>query len=268
MQKYFDKQNNRLIFIGEKSTSSFWDNHWEINDLKEKIRNVGKDNLVVRITKKWLSPEDGPILEGGCGTGQHCYALAKRGFKCIGVDYAQKTVAKVTEFVQEIDVRYGDVRELDFKDGYFAGYWSLGVIEHFWNGYYEIMIEMRRVLKPRAYLFLTFPYLSPLRNLKAKLGFYPLFDNNATSDTFYQFAFDYKVVIKDLDKLGFKLMYKKAYSGIKGFKDEVAIFKNVLQKLFDYKGKSVLLRGLRYTLVRALSFFAGHTMLLVLRLER
>ena len=267
MHKFFDKQNNRLVFVGKKTSPCFWNTHWEIFDLKENIATFSKYNFVVRVTKKCLRPEGGPILEGGCGIGQNVYALTKCGFRCIGVDYAKKTVAKVNEFVPYIEVRYGDVRKLEFEDSYFAAYWSLGVIEHFYNGYDEIVLEMKRVLKNGGYLFCTFPYLSPLRIFKAKLRFYPLF-NNTTPDDFYQYAFDYKVVLKDLKKIGFVLKYKKALGGVKGFKDEISPVKNRLQKLYDYKGNSLLLRGLRFSLNRALSFFAGHMMLLVLRLEK
>lgn len=41
-----------------------------------------------------------------------------------------------------------DVRKLQFADGFFDGYWSLGVIEYFWEGYNEIVNEVKRVIKP------------------------------------------------------------------------------------------------------------------------
>ena len=110
---------------------------------------------------------------------------------------------------------------------------------------------------------------TPLRNLKVKLGCYPLLDENITSNKFYQFALDYKQVLKDLERLGFKLRYKKAIGGIKGLKDEVASIKSPLQKLFDYRGKSFLVKGLKFFLdYILLSSFAGHMMLLVLQLEK
>jgi len=267
MEKFFDRQNKRLLFIREKSDSSFWDKHWNVGDLKNEVTSVGKYNLIVRFTKKYLKPSDGPILEGGCGIGQNVYALNKSGFTCIGIDYAKETVEKVNKFIPEIDVRYGDVKTLEFEDNYFAGYWSLGVIEHFLNGYETVLSEMKRVIKQDGYLFLTFPYMSPLRIWKAKMGFYPIHDPSILDD-FYQFALDYKKVLTDFAELGFRLKYKKAFDGVKGFKDEFAIVKGVLQRLYDYKGRVVLWRGLRFFLSNILSFFAGHIMLLVLRLEK
>ena len=46
----------------------------------------------------------------------------------------------------QLDVSYGDVRALEFEDDSFDGYWSLGVIEHFPDGYEDIGQEMTRVI--------------------------------------------------------------------------------------------------------------------------
>lgn len=268
MQKLFDKQNNRLVFIAQRATDKFWDKHWDIENLRDAITKRSKYNVVVSLTKKYLSPSDGTIIEGGCGIGRNVYALNKAGFKCIRVDFSKKTVEKVNAIIPEVDVRYGDVGKLDFEDSYFAGYWSLGVIEHFWDSYTEIFTEMKRVLKSGGYLFLTFPYMSPLRILKTKLNMYPLLNTNKVPDGFYQFVFDWKWVVRILESIGFSLKYKTSMDGIKGFKDEFPPLKPFLQKLYDYKGNSFLLKGFRFLLDKNLSIFAGHTKLLVMRLEK
>ena len=65
-----------------------------------------------------------------------------------------------------------DVRNLNFDDGFFDGYWSLGVIEHFYEGYERIIKEVNRVIKRNGFVFLTFPSLSFLRKFKSKWGLY------------------------------------------------------------------------------------------------
>jgi len=55
---------------------------------------------------------------------------------------------------------FSDVRKLNFPDHYFDGYWSLGVIEHFYKGYDEIIHKIYRVLHPGGFLFLTVPEMS------------------------------------------------------------------------------------------------------------
>lgn len=171
---------------------------------------------------------------------------------------------RTKELFPYLDIRVGDVRDLQFPDDYFLGYWSLGVIEHFQEGHHDILKEMKRVLVNRGYLFLNFPYMSCLRKLKAKLGLYKQFTGGGV-ESFYQYVLDGDTVIREFESNGFKLIGKKPYSGIKGFKDEVSLFKPLLQKLHDYKGQSFWTNGFRFVLDNLLASFAGHMTLLVLR---
>lgn len=98
-----------------------------------------------------------------------------------------------------------DVRKLDFLYNYFAGYWSIGVIEHLSSGYDDIAKEMSRVIKPGGYLFLSFPYMSYLRRLKSKSRMYIEFLNQ-THHNFYQFALNAIPVIHYFERLGFILI--------------------------------------------------------------
>ena len=68
-----------------------------------------------------------------------------------------------------LNIKFSDVKHLFLEDNSVAGYWSLGVIEHFWDGYSEISNEMLRVIKPEGFLFITHPYISSLRRLKILL---------------------------------------------------------------------------------------------------
>lgn len=260
MKVYYEK--GKLVYIGEKATPEFWDSHWDTESFKEAIERGKNNKFVLRMLRKYIPDKKGKILDGGCGRGQVVYCMQAHGFKAIGVDFAKKTIERVKEVIPELDVSVGDVRDLQFPDNYFVGYWSLGVIEHFWNGYHDILKEMRRVLINNGYLFLSFPYMSPLRKLKAKLGLYEDF-NEDEKENFYQFALEPKVVIRDYEAVGFKLLDKKTRAGLKGFKDEVSMFKPLLQKLYDYSGSSLLVKGLKYILDKLLSTFAGHDIFLV-----
>ncbi len=33
MISYFDKENNRLVYIGKASNANYWDSHWDINNI-------------------------------------------------------------------------------------------------------------------------------------------------------------------------------------------------------------------------------------------
>ncbi len=264
MTKYYDKTNKRLVYTGQVANSLFWDKHWDKNTIEKLYpKRILPFDYVVNTTKRYL-PKGSTILEGGCGTGQQVFKLQTTGYKVIGIDYAEKTVAVVKSAKPDLDIRLGDVRKLDFPDNFFDGYWSFGVIEHFYNGYGDIINEMHRVIKPNGYLFITFPHICMLRKLKAKQGKYPVWEAEKNQiENFYQFALDEQQVIADIEKLGFKLIKKQHLSGIKGLKDEVAIVKKPLQKIFDSRN----FFGMALSKIISLIFnrFSSHSILIVLQ---
>ena len=268
MKVYYDKQNRRLVFISENATPAFWEKHWEDLNLQQMIE-IGKNNrFVLNILKKYVPDKKGWILEGGCGIAQIVYCMHIHGYNVIGLDFAEKTMKKVKRVVPRLNIITGDLRSLPFRDNSLTGYWSLGVIEHFYDGYGEIIKEAKRVLANGGYFFLSFPYMSPLRKLKTRVSMYKEFEEiekNGKGDFgFYQFALDPEMVIRDLEAVGFKLLEKKAVDGVKGLKDEVIFLKPFLQKLYNYRGKSLVIRGFRYCLDKILANFGfGHIMFLV-----
>lgn len=265
MKKYFDAKGNRLVFIEQEASPSYWDNQWDVTNLKETIKNGTKNRLITKTTLKFIAPDKSKkILDGGCGNGQFVYAFHKLGYDAYGVDYAPKTVAKVKELFPELQVLIGDVKRMGFADNSLDGYWSIGVIEHFFDGYGEILKEMERVIKPGGFLFLTFPYMSFLRRFKAWLGFYPYFQqDNIDLKHFYQFALNHNTVIQDLKQHNFNLVQTIPYAGTKGLKDEIALVKPILQKLYD--SQNMFLRLINYGLSFLSSRFSGHSILLVFR---
>ncbi len=261
--RYYDQEHRRLVYIKENATPEFWDRQWEDEKLKKSIIAGAKERFVYPITKKFLSPGS-KVLEGGCGKGQFVYSLHARGYEAHGVDFAPKTVEKITSLIPELKIHLGDVRKLDLPDESFDGYWSLGVIEHFPEGYEAIGREMHRVLRTGGYLFLTFPYMSPLRRLKALLGLYPKHDPaKFDREHFYQFALSSESVIRNFTNWGFELVWKKPYEGFKGFKDETGPLKPFFQAI--YNNKSFLAQGIAFILSTLLAPISGHTILLVLR---
>ena len=262
--RYLDKANNRLVYVGRPANETYWDHHWDVESSKfqEQIK-IKNDGLVIGCTKKYLPPGT-RILEGGCGLGSKVYALSHHGYDAYGIDYARETIKKINRYAPELNVKFGDVRNLPFPDAFFDGYWSLGVIEHFYDGYERIVSEMFRVLKKEGYLFLTVPVMSPLRKVKAKLRKYVEYeDSEEIRENFYQFAFDPQRVINDLKSADFKLIDVKPYDGIKGLKDEVLMLKPFLQPLYDSAAFPACL--LKKVLDFIFRRFANHMSLFIMR---
>jgi SAM-dependent methyltransferase len=261
---YYDRHNKRLVYLGESASPEFWDALLDAEDFRKSVAGGKDDRFTLKILRKYFPDKKGRILEGGCGEGRIVYCMHTHGYESVGIDSARKTIEKTKNLFPELDVRVGDVRKLPFPDNYFAGYWSIGVIEHFREGYQAVLAEMLRVVADGGYLFLSFPYMSPIRRLKARLGSYQEYMGRDKED-FYQYALDAGIVLRDLKASGFKYIEKIPSAGLKGCKDEVFFLKPILQRLFSYKGNSLLVRGLKYMLDQWLAIFAGHTLFLVLR---
>lgn len=266
--KYFDQRKNRLVFEGKAPTPDFWAKNWQDPNLVTSIKAGGRDRFVSRITKRYIQPGKAVrILEGGCGKGHFVYSLTAAGYQAIGIDFAKQTIKEIHKVMPELNVRFGDVRKLKFPNNYFDGYWSLGVIEHFYDGYGNILSEMARVLKPGGYLFITFPHLSRLRLLKIKMGVYPPFDAKVfNKKRFYHFGFDHRKIIYDLKNRDFKLKEIRPIEGLKGLKDEVSWLRRPLQILYDSKGPIAQLAC--YAISVIFAPFSSHCALLVMQNQK
>ena len=260
--KYYDKDNKRLVYTGSPADERYWNQHWNSNNFKKAIqRNF--DPFVTGHTKKYIK-KGGRILEGGCGIGQNVYLLNKHGYDVVGIDYAQKTVDKINTYAPELNVRFGDVRSLVFEDDFFDGYWSFGVIEHFYNGYDNIMLEMHRVLKQKGVLLMTVPTMSLLRKLKVKKGLYPQWiEESSQIEQFYQFSLDSTSIIEKFECNGFELIIAKPISGFKGLKDEVSYLRKPMQFLFD--SQFLLFRVVKKIVDKLTQRFSGHMTLFIFR---
>ena len=261
--RLYDKKEKRLIYFSKEASPEFWDEHWDNLISKVKYtKNIPKVNSSLIITKKYL-PKDSIILEGGCGLAMTSWYLTLLGYKTIALDYADKTVDFLSKKVPQINPMLGDVRNLTLENESVDGYWSFGVIEHFWDGYDEIVQEANRVIKKDGYFFVTFPQMSRLRKLKAYFGFFPSYDSSKEYKDFYQFALDSKKVKLQIENMGFKLDKQIDIGGMKGLKDEIIFIKPILQKIYD--SKMIINVILRKSIDILFSWFTGHTIILVFK---
>ncbi|MCO4755752.1 MAG: methyltransferase domain-containing protein [Bacteriovoracaceae bacterium] len=259
VKRYFDASQGRLLYIGSEATNEYWDEHWATDKFEKALKT--KSYFVSRVTKRHL-PAGSRILEGGCGQGDKVYTLKQMGYESVGLDFAEATVDQIKAVAPELEIVLGDVRELPFSDDEFDGYWSIGVIEHFYEGYGPILSEMARVIKPGGKLFLTFPAMSRFRRLKSFFNFYNKFEAQESSPKgFYQFALNVDKTTDDLRALGFTVVEEKYFDGLKGFKDELPLIKPLVQKLYD--SRNFFARAVKAVFNIIFSWMFGHSVLLV-----
>ena len=219
-----DKANDRLVYVTQKADQSYWEGmHGPLATMSMIERG---DRFVVEETRKYLSAGT-KVIDVGCGTGATVFGLQKAGFDAYGIDYDEKTVATIKSLFPELNIQVADVRKIPFGEAYFNGVWSLGVIEHFYDGYAPIILESKRVLRPGGYLFLTVPSISPVKKLKMWLGHYEEM-RETDIEKFFQFAFHPEDTIKVVTSMGFTLIKSFGRSGSMGFYEDAGS----LSKLF------------------------------------
>ena len=261
--KYFDLKNNRIVFIEHAPTEAFWSAHWLEDDNFSKSVQAGAGmGIIKQYTQKFLK-KPSRVLDAGCGIGQNIYGLKEWGYDAYGIDFTEKVVAKTKAYFPDLAISTQDVRKMNFPDNYFDGCWSVGVIEHFTEGYTAIITEARRVIKKDGYLFVTIPWFSPLRKYKARRGHYPIFSESVDMKDFYEFMLDEKNVIENIEKQGFACILKQPHDATKGIKDEVSFLQPIFKKI--YNGRNIFYKGLRFLISLLSAKVAGHIILLVFK---
>lgn len=214
-------RGSEIIYVDQRADEAYWDQHWHKRGLpsgQSRLSSNAKEFL--GITARFLAKGD-RVLEGGCGNGEIAVALHEAGFRVTALDWAPNTVQRLQELVPSLEVVVGDVRDLkEFEGAQFDGYWSLGVIEHFWSGYAEILSEAQRVLRPGGWLFLTFPAMNFVRRAKVRLGLFRPWKTKDEPAGFYQFLLDPRRVCAEVEALGFNIVEARRRSGRKGFAEE------------------------------------------------
>jgi SAM-dependent methyltransferase len=255
-------RSDRLVYFHESATPAFWDGYWEAQG---KPPTISHRDYVVAVTKKYLD-RGARILEGGCGRANKVKALADAGFSPIGIDFAEKSVQQARRYYPGLDIRMGDVRSLDFSNDSFDGYWSIGVIEHFWTGYDSILAEAARVLRPQGFIFLTAPWFSPYRQRKARSGGYATVDFEDEPELFYQFALGRKEVSTQLKRHGFKLIHWRGLGSETSMKQDMSTLRRQIDWIFASRG-SIVKRVLRRAITAGLDPYCGHSFLAVAQLK-
>jgi len=266
MNTVYDQSRKCLVCYDKVASSEYWDNHWNDSKILKSYKSMNKHNYFCRLTRKYLSLESGPILEGGCGIGQFVDLFTRIGYHCIGIDTAANTIDKISKLSPDLDFSLMDVTQLDFPEDHFAGYWSFGVIEHFYNGYDGVLNEMQRVVKPGGYVFITVPTLSILRKLKIKLGCYKKLANAPDTHNdamFYQFILPPGKVIDDFKAKNFKVRCIHKTGGLTGLKNDISLLRKPLEYFLSIRQKHLIFKVAYRVLDAVLSPIAGRTCIFV-----
>ena len=259
---FYDRAARRLIYLRHRADSRSWDRRWTRSPAPTAHADSFGLRRCVATTARYLR-RGARVLEGGCGPGEKLTALDAAGFDACGVDFATETLRRSHAQDPRLRLVLGDVRSLPLADDCLDGYWSVGVIEHDYDGYDDMASEMGRVLRRGGYLFLTFPAMSLARRILARCGFYHRWREQMPRVDFYQFVLPADAVRERFARLGFKLVDRVNLGGLRGLKEMAPPLYRLLRRLYHHRHRSH--QGIKAMLDRLLAPWTGHSALLILQ---
>ncbi len=193
-------------------TKEAWQKNWEDISIAEilKIFDYERVKKQMQLYLRVL-PKDEKILEGGCGLGPYLIKLRELGYDVEGIDYNEEPIRRIRQFNPALPASVGDVSAIKYPDGYFGGYLSLGVIEHFTEGPRKAIQEAHRVLKrgggfvvavPRHHLFMKI--MAPIHLVKSSQFLRKLF-HRPSDHHYWEQHFKKKELQKILEEEGFEV---------------------------------------------------------------
>lgn len=108
----------------------------------------GRLNLLELETFISLLPENGSILDLGCGSGRDCEYFAQRGYEVVGVDLSERLLEQAKLLHPKIDFRVMDMRVVAFPDNNFDRVWASACLHHLQKAdAMKVVDQIYRVLK-------------------------------------------------------------------------------------------------------------------------
>lgn len=139
-----------------------WINRREIHDRwEDQYRNAENDLWYARrfdaLIRRLGLPHESAALDVGCGVGENSVRLAERGFQVTGIDYSEAILPDATANIERhglsdrIEVRRGDILNLDLPDGAFDLVLCWGVLMHIPDAARAVS-QLARVVRPAGWL--------------------------------------------------------------------------------------------------------------------
>ena len=110
-------------------------------------------------------PQDGLIVDAGCGTAKWPIYLGRAGYRCVGVEISHDACLAARAVDPTLRLVRGDTRRAPLATGCADAVLSLGVVEHDEAGPAAGLRELRRILKPGGLLVLAVPFNNLFRRL-------------------------------------------------------------------------------------------------------
>lgn len=141
--------------LRNKDALAYWNNRW---------------NSFSTDAEEFYNPEIYPIkyidkimekcsktLDVGCGMGRVVKHYHNKGFNISGCDYSQIAIQKLNKYSPQLNIKYGNILYLPYKNEEFDNILALGIIHSIesLDDINKALKEINRCLKPNGYLVIT-----------------------------------------------------------------------------------------------------------------
>lgn len=123
--------------------------------LRESLILLDEINYLVAHT-----PENGKILDAGCGNGRDADIFSKANKQVVAVDFSEGQLSIARQRLnsnRSVNIIFDDIRNLNFPDNLFDGIWCCAVLPHFNDvTIQKILIDFHRFIKPNGIAIISF----------------------------------------------------------------------------------------------------------------
>jgi len=162
-----------------------------------------------------LIPQDGKVLDAGCGAGLPFTKYLSDRFDVIGIDLSEKQIELAKKNVPNAQFFVRDMTELDYPDNFFDGilaYYSIIHVPR--DEQYDLFVNFHRMLKPNGVALFSLHSTDDPESV-----FDDFFDS-----TMYWSGFDKDTNLKMLTEIGFEIIWSKLVEDSLGDSKHLFVF--------------------------------------------
>jgi len=126
---------------------------WDLSYRCNRLQNTLDDQIIGWIIDKIKPPRDALFLDAGCGAGHHTLRIAKKGFRCVGVDISETIVKRAKKTAEQsclasrVCFICDALEDLKLPSDFFDVVHCRGVLMHI-PDWQKALANLCRVIKP------------------------------------------------------------------------------------------------------------------------